>query len=279
VELLAVLSPVRVPPGHARCDINFLPCIRAFHLGAARYNAATTEAHVSVWKRLGDVLGSYSKRTGLAGSVANLLDPDTWLPGGKDAAFTLALIGLSAKMAVSDGVVTASELRAFQRTVEIPPAIEEQVDRLFRLAQQDVAGYDAYARKIRRLFLESPDTLELVLDGLFYIASADGFVHEAELDYLKHVSDIFGFDDARFEQLAAQHVLFDRGVDPFVVLGLAPTADLAEVKRVYRLLVAEHHPDRLIAKGVPEDLIEVATARMAAINDAYGRIVKLPAAG
>ena len=230
----------------------------------------------SVWQRLTQIVGSASERTGVVGSLANVLDPDNWLPGGKDAAFTLALIALSAKMAVSDGVVTASELRAFQRTVEIPPAIAQQVDRIFRLAQQDVAGYDAYARKIRRFFAHEPDMLEHVLDGLFYIASADGMIHENELDYLKHVSDIFGFDDARFEQIAAQHVVLDKGADPYMVLGLAPGADRDEVKRVYRSLVAEHHPDRLIAKGVPEELIDVATARMQAINQAYNQIIKLP---
>jgi DnaJ like chaperone protein len=230
----------------------------------------------SVWQRLGEFIGSFSGRTGVAGSLANALDPDNWLPGGKDAAFTLSLIALSAKMAVSDGVVTASEWRAFQKTVEIPPAIELQVDRLFKLAQQDVAGYESYAKKVGRFFARSPETLEHVLDGLFYIASADGMIHEAELDYLKHVSDIFGFDDARFEQMASQHVYLESGVDPYMVLGLMPGADRGEVRRVYRLLVAEHHPDRLIAKGVPEELIDVATARMQAINHAYNKITKLP---
>ncbi len=229
----------------------------------------------SVWQRLSAFVGSFTERTGLAGSLANALDPDTWLPGGRDAAFTLAIIALSAKMAVSDGVVTASELRAFQKTVEIPSGIEEQVDRIFKLAQQDVAGYEAYAKKVRRFFIDSPDTLEHVLDGLFYIASADGMIHESEFDYLRNVSDIFGFDEARFEQLTHQHIRFDRGADPYVVLGLDPMADREEVKRVYRLLVAEHHPDRLIAKGVPEEMIDIATARMAAINDAYNRIMKL----
>ncbi len=232
---------------------------------------------MSVWQRLGAFVGSFSQRTGVAGSLANALDPDTWLPGGRDAAFTLSLIALSAKMAVSDGVVTASELRAFQKTVEIPSGIEEQVDRLFRLAQQDVAGYETYARKIGRFFHDSPETLEHVLDGLFYIASADGFIHEAELEYLKSVSGIFGFDDARFEQLAAQHVVLDDDSDPYIVLGLSPDADRTEVRRTYRMLVAEHHPDRLIARGVPEELLEIATARMAAINQAYARIMKQPA--
>ena len=143
-------------------------------------------------------------------------------------------------------------------------------------AQQDVAGYEAYAKKIRRFFATSPETLEHVLDGLFYIAAADGLIHESELDYLRTVSDIFGFDEARFEQLTAQHVLFERGADPYAVLGLMPGAERDEVRRVYRSLVAEHHPDRLIAKGVPEELIEIATGRMAAINDAYNRIMKPP---
>jgi DnaJ like chaperone protein len=229
---------------------------------------------MSVWQRLGSFLGSFTQRTGVAGSLASALDPDNWLPGGRDAAFTLALIALSAKMAVSDGVVTASEFRAFQRTVEIPAGIEQQVDRLFRMAQQDVAGYDTYARKIGRFFHDQPETLEHVLDGLFFIASADGMIHEAELDYLKSVSNIFGFDDARFEQLAAQHVVLDDSSDPYIVLGLAPNAPKDEVRRVYRTLVAEHHPDRLIAKGVPEELLDIATARMAQINAAYARIMK-----
>ena len=232
---------------------------------------------MSVWHRLVEIVGSVEERTGIAGSVANAFDPDNWLPGGRDAAFTLALIALSAKMAVADGVATASEMRAFKRTVEIPPAIEHQVDRVFDLARQDIAGYEAYARKIGRFYAAEPDTLEHVLDGLFYIASADGMVHEAELDYLRRVSDIFGFDGARFEQIASQHVFLDEDVDPYTVLGLSADADRNEVRRVYRLLVAEHHPDRLIAKGVPEELIDVATARMQAINSAYSRILKLPA--
>jgi DnaJ like chaperone protein len=249
-------------------------CLRAFRWPLGRYCSGHSEGAVSIWQRIGDAMGSFSRRTGVAGSLANALDPDTWLPGGRDAAFTLALIALSAKMAVSDGVVTASEVRAFKRTVIIPSGVETQVDKLFTLAQGDVAGYEAYAKKIGRFFFRTPETLEHVLDGLFYIATADGMLHEAELEYLKRVSDIFGFDEARFEQIAAQHVFLDDGTDPYTVLGLAHGASKDEVRRVYRRLVAEHHPDRLIAKGVPEELIGVATARMAAINHAYAQIVK-----
>jgi DnaJ like chaperone protein len=222
------------------------------------------EENRDIWQKLSGFLGSFSNRTGVVGQLANILDPDTWLPGGRDAA----------KMAVADGAVTASEVRAFNATVEVTKGQEPQVERLFNLAKQDVAGYDAYARKVARFFANTPDTLEHVLDSLFFIATADGLVHEAELDYLRSVSMIFGFDEARFEQIAAQHVMLDEGADPYTILGLSHQAPPEEVRRVYRLLVAEHHPDRLIAKGVPEELIDVATARMAAINLAYQAITK-----
>jgi len=225
-------------------------------------------------EKLAGFFGSFSRRTGVAGRIADMLDPDNWLPGGREAAFTLALIALSAKMAVADGAVTASEVRAFNATVEIASGQEPQVERLFNLAKQDVAGFEAYAGKVARFFADTPETLEHVLDGLFFIATADGLVHEAELDYLRRVSEIFGFDAARFEQMASQHVVLEAGTDPYTVLGLTHDAPPEEVRRVYRQLVAEHHPDRLIARGVPGELIDIATARMASINLAYQAITR-----
>ncbi len=219
---------------------------------------------MSIWQRIGKTLEP----------LGNALDPDNWLPGGKDAAFTLALVALSAKMAVADGVVTVSEVRAFKSIVEIPAGEAKQIERFFSLAQRDVAGYRSYARKIRKLFQDSPETLEHVLDALFHIASADGMIHEGELEYLRNVADIFGFDGARFEQISAQFIMGDGGRDPYLVLGLVPEASDEEVKRVYRRLIMEHHPDRLMAKGVPEELIAIATTRVAAINAAYDLVAR-----
>jgi DnaJ like chaperone protein len=229
---------------------------------------------MSVWSAIIDLVGSVTERTGVAGTLANALDPDNWLPGGRDAAFTLALVALSAKMAVADGVVTNSEVRAFRSTVEISSEDAAQVDRLFALAQEDMAGYRSYARRIGRLFADAPETLEHVLDGLFVIATADGLIHEDELAYLHDVSQIFGFDEARFEQILAQHAVTYEGTDPFVVLGLEPSASNEEVRRVYLRLVQEHHPDRLHAKGVPDELMSLATTKMASINHAYQTIAK-----
>jgi DnaJ like chaperone protein len=236
----------------------------------------TFGGHMSVWRSIGALVNSIGEGgRGLAHSVAAAFDPDNWLPGGRDAAFTLALVALSAKMAVADGIVVNSEIRAFRSMVEIPSGSEAQVERFFDLAQQDVAGYQSYARKIGKLFSDQPQMLEHVLNGLFQIAGADGMVHEAELAYLKSVSDIFGFDEERFAQISAQHLGEMDGADPFLVLGLTSAAPDDEVRRTYRALVREHHPDRLTALGVPSEMIGFATARMAAINAAFDEISRL----
>lgn len=225
---------------------------------------------MSIWQQIASLLGSFSQGSGLAGGIANILDPDNWLPGGRDTAFTMSIIALSAKMAVADGVVSRREVVTFHKLVDIPEGADRHVDRFFALAQQDVAGFDSYARKVRKLFADSPATLEHVLDALFEIATSDGIVHGDELAYLEAISEIFGFDTVRFEQIASQHVLLSSGHrDPYAVLGLAPDATDDEVRRTYRRLVVEHHPDRMVAKGVPEELMGLASAKMASINTAY----------
>jgi DnaJ like chaperone protein len=60
----------------------------------------------------------------------------------------------------------------------------------------------------------------------------------------------------------------------YKVLGLDEQASDAEIKRAYRKLMSEHHPDRLAAKGVPEEMIRVATERSAEISTAYDMIKK-----
>ncbi|WP_424982856.1 TerB family tellurite resistance protein [Maritalea sp. S77] len=228
---------------------------------------------MSVWTVIAQKIGSFSERTGLAGSLASLLDPETWLLGGKEAAFTLSLVALSAKMAAADGVVTADEIRAFRENVEIPAGAEEQVARVFDLAQQDVAGFETYARRVARLFQDSPETLEHVMDGLFHIAEADGLIHEDELAYLETVGVIFGLTEDEFDRLSARHMVAGDS-DPYFVLGVDRDIDDDGLRSAYRKLVAEHHPDRLMAKGVPAELVQLTSKKMAAINHAYDQILE-----
>jgi DnaJ like chaperone protein len=189
----------------------------------------------------------------------------------RPVAFTVAVVVLAAKLAKADGVVTRDEIAAFKRLFRVPPDEVESVARLFDEARRDATGYRPYARQIAVMFEDSPRVLEELLDALFEIAKADRVVHAAELAYLRGVADAFGFDAAAFERIRAGHVDAAEA-DPHDVLGLSPAATDAEVKAAYRRLVREHHPDLLIAQGMPQEFIDVANDKLAAINQAYDTI-------
>ncbi|HVZ12906.1 MAG TPA: TerB family tellurite resistance protein [Bauldia sp.] len=227
---------------------------------------------MSIWGWIGHAagggfgaLGALLVKTGaLLGAIP---DADT----RRRVAFSMALIALAAKMAKADGVVTQSEVGAFRRIFEVPDSERGHVARLFDLAKGDIAGYDVYAARIAHLFADEPAMLADVLDGLFVIAKADGAVHERELAYLESVGEIFGIRGAAFERIATRHVVGPEG-DPYAVLDAGRDWPLDEIRGRYRELVAENHPDKLIARGVPAEFIAIANDRMAAINRAWETI-------
>lgn len=192
----------------------------------------------------------------------------------RQAAFTTAVIVLSAKMAKADGVVTKDEIRAFKQIFRVPKQAEAEVGELFNRARAETAGFEPYAHQIAVLFAHHKVVLEDLLGGLIHIARADGRVAPEEMAYLKEVAQIFGFDERTFERVVAAH-LGTGSADPYEVLGLSPKVGDAELKKAYRALIRENHPDRLMAQGMPQEFIDVANEKMARINDAYAQIEKL----
>jgi DnaJ like chaperone protein len=172
----------------------------------------------------------------------------------------------------ADGHVTASEADAFAQVFRAPPNFQQPIARAFNLAKQTTLGFEGYARQIARRFRANPAVLEDVLDGLFHIARADGRLTRDELAYLARVADIFGFSDREFERIRLGH-MGGESSDPYVVLGIDADIADADLKRAYRRIASQNHPDRLIARGAPPELQKLADEKMAAINAAYAKIL------
>jgi DnaJ like chaperone protein len=228
---------------------------------------------MSIWGKIAGVAAGYAIG-GVPGAVFGALAGHFVLDriNDRQVIFTIALISLAAKMTRADGIVSPIEVQAVQSVLRVPETEQANMVRVFRLAQEDVAGFDTYARQIRDIYADSPQVLEDVLDVLFYIAYADGNLHPAEEEFLHIVAEIFEIDESGIRRVQARH---DGSVqDPYVVLGVAPASDDAVVRAAWLELVRANHPDQLQARGLPPEMMHIATARMAAINDAWETIRK-----
>ena len=195
----------------------------------------------------------------------------------RQVAFSVAVIVLGAKLAKIDGAVTRSEVNAFKEIFRIPPENVGDVAKIFDEAKQESTGFEPYAEQIAGMFSHEPNVLEELLGGLFHVAKADGDISPNERLYLRSVSRIFGFNERAFNRILASHLGGMGGsdqIDPYAVLGISRKTSDVEIKKTYRQLIRENHPDTLIAQGMPPEFVAVANEKMAAINAAYDLVEK-----
>jgi len=228
---------------------------------------AGAAAGLAIGGPIGALLG------GVAGHYVIDRDQEQDGPAENQVAFTVGVIALGAKMAKADGVVTMDEVNAFKEVFKVPEGEMKNVARVFNLAKQDVSGYEAYAEQLATMFKGNRKLLEDVLEGLFHIAKADEALHPGEEEFLSQVAKRFGLTPTEFSYIKARHVVASKR-NPYDVLGIEPTISNDELKIQYRKLVADNHPDKLMARGVPQEFIAIATEKVATINEAYDAIAR-----
>ena len=221
---------------------------------------------MSIWTRISDALAALAQGESLSAVFDRLRTPPQ-----RSVAFAIAVIALGAKMAKADGQVTRDEVTAFREVFQIAREDEAGAARVFNMARTDVAGYREYAARIQDMFENDPDTLSDLMEGLFHIAMADGFYHPNENAFLEDVSGIFGLEQGEFEALRSRFVP-DAAPDPYAILGVERGTPLDEIRKVWRQHVRDCHPDRMIARGVPEEAVRLAEKRLIDVNEAWESI-------
>jgi DnaJ like chaperone protein len=212
----------------------------------------------------------WRKIAGLAARNLDEAECDVCPPGlpGEDPAFSTAVTALGAKLAKADGQAQAAEYAVFSEVFHPDARSEGNVRRLYQLARQTTRGFEGYARRLQKRYHACPQLLEDVLDGLFFIASCDGVITSDELVYLGRVSELFGQSPLVFRRLKATHLGPEAG-DPYAVLGVRHDASDADLRAAWKAILSEAHPDRARARGLPNEFVEVAEAKAAAINAAF----------
>ena len=129
--------------------------------------------------------------------------------------------------------------------------------------------------------------LRIFLEVLVQAAMADGHLSDAEEVVLQHVCAHIGFTPEELEHLESMVAASARWAgaggrqgptraqdlaSAYALLDVPETATDSEVKRAYRRLMSQHHPDKLVAKGLPEEMMKIATQKTHEIRQAYERI-------
>ena len=218
----------------------------------------------------GALLGSF-----LGGKISNISSSNTFgNQQNSQQIFALSLIILSAKLSKADGRVSKEELIAVKEKLQIPDSEIDQVAKIFNKAKDESTGYEPYAKQISEIFKGKQNVLEEVINILFYIAEADGHVSNEEESMIANIAFIFGLSQNQYESIKESRKSSDK-LNPYIVLESQPTDDLKSIRKKYIKLSKEHHPDLLISKGVPIEVINESKNKMRAINAAWDQIQKL----
>jgi DnaJ like chaperone protein len=205
---------------------------------------------------------------------------------------TFAVMGAVAK---ADGRVSKAEIRmaeAVMAEMSLDEARRKAAINLFTQGKADDFDIDGVLEQFRRECHGRSTLIRMFVEIQLQAAYADGVLDASEDRLLRHACRVLGvteFDYRRLERMVRAQAGGAQGGagssgggarssgaptlrDAYAVLGVKPEADDAEVKRAYRRLLSQHHPDKLVSKGLPEEMMKVAAQKTHEIRQAYERI-------
>lgn len=211
-------------------------------------------------------------------------------PGARErtqTAFFTATFSVLGHLAKADGRVTRDEIRlaeAVMARMQLGSDVRELAKHLFRLGKEPGFDLDAVLDQFKRECHRRRMLLQMFIEILLQAAYVDGVLHPAERNMLLQICARLGISPAQFEHLDAMvrgargsqargdGVRGDGLARAYAILDVSPGASDDEVKRAYRRLLNQHHPDKLVAKGLPEEMMKLASEKTHEIRQAYERI-------
>jgi len=198
----------------------------------------------------------------------------------KDVSFVQSMAGLAAKISKADGAVSENEIRTFKKLFNTDK--NPKIARIFNEAKQSTDGYQAYARQLKVLSRNNLDMKESIIENLFKIAVVDGEIQTDEQEMLEDIANIIELPQGNYIIIKNRFVFKPSNEtlqDYYEVLGIFYNAGDKEIKRRWKELINQYHPDLAQAKGASPQEIEACTLKMAEINNAYEHIMKSRKAG
>ena len=201
--------------------------------------------------------------------------------------FFVGAFSMLAKLAAVDGSVSEKERRKVEefmdRDLNLDSATKESAFRIFDTAVNASETFYQFSNQFYREFRYQPQLLELMIDIMLRVANEDGGISGAEETLIIDAVHIFHLSDNLYARLKAKHTggysgfsgssYSTAGTDAaYSVLGCSRSDSNDSLKKAYRKLVNEYHPDKIAAKGLPEEFQKAAKAKFIEIQNAWDKI-------
>lgn len=239
---------------------------------------------------LGALLGAslgHQLDSGMAGEYENLSGPAN--RERIQSAFFTATFSVMGHICKADGKVTRDEIQLAQSVMDQMQLTGDQrttAKRLFDEGKSATFPFKAVMEQFRRECRRRNTLMQMFLEIQLHAAYADGTIHPAERNILRHACDVLGFSEQEFSHLEAmvrsqQHFAGanqtgqpskNRIREAYDVLGISENSSATGIKKAYRRLMSQHHPDKLVAKGLPEEMMKIAGQKTHEIKIAYDTI-------
>jgi len=233
------------------------------------------------WKLSGGLAGYLARINGLGNTRAQRKT--------RQALFLKTVFTLMGKLAKADGQISKQEIahiEKFFKQLGLKADHRAEAIKLFQLGASADYSIDPILEEFNQECGKSAALKQMLMIYLIGTAIADGQLHTAEMTLLRHISESLGYSESQFIQLIAM----TRGQDHFSAgqqaqnrnslkaayqaLGVKKTDSDADIKKTYRRLIRQFHPDKLMGQGLPEDMVKKATERSQEIQTAYDLIKK-----
>ncbi|MCH9048207.1 MAG: co-chaperone DjlA [Proteobacteria bacterium] len=202
------------------------------------------------------------------------------------AAFFTATFSVMGHICKADGRVTPDEIstaRMIMAQMALSPAQKDAAITLFNEGKKDDFPLEDVLTQLKSELGLAKNIKRIFVEIQCYAAYADGVLHPSEQKLLERICQLIGFSRNEFERILAaiaaeSHHKKSGSIgksgkmqagDAYAILNVSANANDNEVKRAYRKLMSQHHPDKLVSKGLPEEMMKVATQKTQEIRAAY----------
>ncbi len=188
--------------------------------------------------------------------------------------FFVAVFSMLSKLALADGRISPEETRTIEqfmsRDLSLTPGNKQVAAKIFNQAANSSSSFDEFAHQFYARFKDKHQLLDLMLDILVRVSFADGVLSAQEEALIHSAARIFNYDETAFQRIRKRYAPDNE--NDYALLNSTSSDSDEHIKKQYRKLVNDFHPDKIASKGLPEEFTLFATEKFQKIQEAYENI-------